>query len=236
MNPVNNFRILGIIPARSGSKGIPGKNIKLLNGIPLIGYVARDAMQSKLLDRVIISTDSVEIGTIASNFGVDFPFLRPKKIAGDTSPSIDFIKHALSALRERGEIYHAVCLLQPTSPFKPSGFIDACIEKFLEEGLDSLVTVLEVPHQFNPHWVFEDSGDGVLKISTGESELIPRRQDLPRAYFRDGSVYVFKSDLVLEKNTLVGGKLGFMVSNESYYCNLDTMKDWEIAEEKVKNF
>ncbi len=229
------MKILGIIPARSGSKGIPGKNSKLLNGIPLIGYVAKDAMQSKLLDRVIVSTDSEEIGSIASNFGVDFPFLRPKEISTDTSPSIDFIRHALLTLKERGEIYHAVCLLQPTSPFKAPGFIDSCIDKFLSEDLDSLVSVLEVPHEFNPHWVFEDTGEGILKIATGESQLIPRRQDLPKAYFRDGSVYVFKSDLVLEKNTLIGGRLGFMLSQESYYCNLDTMKDWELAEEKVKN-
>lgn len=228
------MRILGIIPARSGSKGIPGKNIKLLSGVPLIGYVARDAQESKFLDRVIVSTDSEEIGTVAQQFGIEFPFLRPKEISGDKSPSTEFIKHALITLKDRGEYYDAVCLLQPTSPFKPVGFIDACLAKFIKDQLDSLISVLEVPHEYNPHWVFEESQSGDLKISTGDAQLISRRQDLPKAYFRDGSVYVFKSDLVLENNILVGGKLGYLLSDERYYCNLDTIKDWELATEKVK--
>ncbi len=208
----------------------------MLNGLPLIGYVARDAKDAHLLDSVIISTDSREIGEIAEGFGIAFPFLRPSEISGDKSPSIDFVKHAILKMAERGHHYDAICLLQPTSPFKPKGFIDSCVRQFTEGGYDSLVSVLEVPHEFNPHWVFEESTDGSLKIATGEGQLIPRRQELPKAFYRDGSVYLAKSNLILKESRLVGGKLGYVLSDESYYCNLDTMKDWQQAEERVKRF
>lgn len=230
------MKILGIIPARSGSKGIPGKNIKPLNGIPLIGYVCRDAKKSRLLDSVIVSTDSHEIGEVAKQYGVSFPFLRPQEISEDTSPSVDFVRHAILHLMLQGEFFDAICLLQPTSPFKPEGFIDACLSKFIDGGFDSLVSVLEVPHEYNPHWVFEESENGSLKIATGETSLIPRRQELPKAFYRDGSVYVSKVDLILDQNKLVGGKIGFLLSDNAYYCNLDTMSDWFRAEEKVKEF
>lgn len=230
------MKILGIIPARGGSKGIPNKNIKKLNAIPLLGYVAKDAIASKLLSKVIISTDSEQIGEIATQFGVEFPFLRPEEFSGDKAPSIDVVKHALTQLSQKGENYDAVCLLQPTSPFKPKGFIDTCIQKFISKDLDSLVSVLEVPHEFNPHWIFEETPSGNLKIATGEENLIPRRQELPKAYFRDGSVYLFTSKLVVEENKIVGGKIGYVLSDEFYYCNLDTMKDWDLAEDKVKQF
>ena len=230
------MKILGLIPARSGSKGIPNKNIKILNGIPLLGYVASDAKKSNLLSKLIISTDSLEIAEVAKKFGLEFPFLRPDQISGDKSPSVDFVRHAIITLRERGEEFDAVCLLQPTSPFKPTGFIDRCLQTFLDGELDSLISVLPVPHEFNPHWTFEESTPGVLRIATGEDQLIPRRQELPKAFYRDGSVYIFKSELVLSENRLVGGKTGYVLSDPDYYCNLDTMEDWSLAEEKVKNF
>lgn len=229
------MKILGLIPARSGSKGIPNKNIKLLNGIPLLGYVSKDARDAKYLTKVIISTDSEEIGTVAENFGIEFSFLRPAEISGDKTTSVEVVRHALLALQERNEYYDAVCLLQPTSPFKPSGFIDQCLISFIEKGFDSLVSVLEVPHQFNPHWTFEEDIAGHLKISTGEQKLISRRQDLPKAYYRDGLVYVIKTDIILNDHVLLGGRIGYVLSDESYYCNLDTMKDWVLAESKVQN-
>lgn len=230
------MKILGLIPARSGSKGIPNKNIKLLNGIPLLGYVANDAKRAGLLAKVIISTDSREIAEVATKYGLEFPFLRPDEFSGDKSPSVDFVRHAILTLKERGEEFDAVCLLQPTSPFKPSGFIDQCLQAFVDGELDSLISVLQVPHEFNPHWTFEESAPGVLKIATGEQQLIPRRQDLPKAFYRDGAVYIFKSELVLRENRLVGGKTGYVLSDPAYYCNLDTMEDWYLAEEKVNNF
>lgn len=224
------MRVLGLITARGGSKGIPGKNIKMLGKQPLLAYVATDAKAASRIDKLIISTDDQEIAKVAEAYGVEVPFIRPAELAQDTTPSIAVVEHAIRFMEAQGEIYDAVCLLQPTSPFKPEGFIDACIERFIQLEADSLISVLEVPHQFNPHWVFEADSEGRLRIATGEEKLIPRRQELPKAYYRDGAVYVFKRDNVLIHSTLVGGSIGYVVSDINYYCNLDTMVDWRDAE------
>ena len=227
------MRVLGLITARGGSKGIPRKNIKNLGGRPLISYVAQDALSAKLIDRVVLSTDDEEIAQVAHNEGVDVPFMRPDFLAQDTSTSLDVIIHAINTLEAEGDKYDAVCLLQPTSPFKPKGFIDQCIERFIDTSVDTLISVLPVPHEYNPHWVFEENDIGLLTISTGEKELIPRRQELPAAYYRDGSVYVFNVKNPIENRSIVSGRVAHIESSSEYYCNLDRMEDWEKAELKV---
>jgi CMP-N,N'-diacetyllegionaminic acid synthase len=227
------LRVLGIIPARGGSKGIPGKNIKPLGGKPVIKYTIESAQESKLLTEIFVSTDDPEIAEVAENSGIKVPFLRPSKFALDNSPSIDVIIHALNELDKLGKQYDAVCLLQPTSPFREFGFIDKCIEKFEKSSADSLISVLQVPHQFNPHWIFEENEFGSLSISTGENQIIPRRQELPKAYYRDGSVYLTKVEIIRNERKLLYGNIQFVESNELYYCNLDTMEDWNLAEQRV---
>jgi CMP-N,N'-diacetyllegionaminic acid synthase len=224
------MKILGLIPARGGSKGIPGKNIKILGNKPLISWVIKDGLDASKLDQIIVSTDSLQIGDTAKEFGAQVPFIRPEKLAMDQSPSIDVVIHAINFYEEQGVFFDAVCLLQPTSPFKPNGFIDSCVDKFEQSGADSLISVLEVPHEYNPHWTFKMDSEGDLSIATGESELIPRRQELPKAFHRDGSVYLAKVSLIKEKKVLVGGKTVGMASDKAYYANLDTMKDWHEAE------
>ncbi len=227
------MRVLGLITARGGSKAIPRKNIKNLGGRPLISYVAQDALSAKLIDRVVLSTDDEEIAQVAHNEGVEVPFMRPDFLAQDTSTSLDVIIHAIKTLEAEGDKYDAVCLLQPTSPFKPKGFIDQCIERFIDTSVDTLISVLSVPHEYNPHWVFEENDKGLLTISTGEKELIPRRQELPAAYYRDGSVYVFNVKNPIENRSIVSGRVAYIESSSEYYCNLDRMEDWEKAELKV---
>lgn len=224
------MRILGLITARGGSKGIPGKNIKVLGHQPLIAYVIQDGLQAKLIEKVIVSTDVEEIAEVSKKYGADIPFMREAALSLDATPSIDVVLHAVRFLEKKGEFFDAVCLLQPTSPFKPKGFIDACIQKFIESQAESLVSVLEVPHEYNPHWTFEMDNNGYLSIATGEAALISRRQELPKAYHRDGSVYISKVSLIKEKNVLVGGKTVGMLSNAAYYANLDTLEDWANAE------
>lgn len=225
------MKILGLITARGGSKGIPGKNIKQLGHQPLIAYVINDGKASKNLSRLIVSTDDPEILKVAVDYGADVPFLRPPELALDQTPSIEVVKHALRELESQGEKYDAVCLLQPTSPFKPSGFLDECICKFIRSEADSLISVLEVPHEYNPHWTFEMDSDGHLAISTGETKLIPRRQELPKAFHRDGSIYITSTRLIQSQNLLVGGKLVGINSDPKYYSNLDTPFDWQKAEQ-----
>lgn len=228
------LKILGLITARGGSKGIPGKNIKMLGDKPLLGYVAQDALNAKLLSKVVISTDSEEIAEIAKQFGVEVPFLRPTHLALDNTPSWQVVEHVIDYYESRNEYFDAVCLLQPTSPFKPTGFIDKAIELFINAQPDTLISVMKVPHVYNPHWVFEKTENDFLKISTGDDTIITRRQDLPNAFYRDGSVYLFRTSFFRKNKVLVGGKTAFIESDPDYYCNLDTMEDWENAQKTIK--
>lgn len=230
------MRILGLIPARAGSKGIPGKNIKVLGGKPLIAHAADSVGKSLRISRLIVSTDSEEIAQIAREQGIEVPFIRPQELALDTTPTVEVMIHALNYFENIGEEFDAICLLQATSPFRPKNFVDDCIQTFIDSNSDSFISVLSVPHEYNPHWTFEENECGGLRIATGENELIPRRQDLPRSFFRDGSVYITKVDFLLKQKKIVGGKISFKESDSKYYCNLDTQEDWSRAEEMIRLF
>jgi CMP-N,N'-diacetyllegionaminic acid synthase len=229
------MRILALIPARGGSKGLPGKNTKLLNGKPLLAYTSEIALQSKQLMQVIVSTEDKPIMEVAKSLGLQVPFIRPMALAQDDTPMIEVIIHALQWYEKQHIFFDAVCLLQVTSPFRTLEFLDKAIEKFVESGCDSLVSVLKVPHEYNPHWTFEVNADGNLKIATGEAEIIPRRQELPTAYHRDGSIYITKTEVLLKEHSLYGKSTAFIETEPDFYVNIDTMEDWAKAEEIVEN-
>lgn len=224
------MRILGLIPARGGSKGIPGKNIKPLAGKPLVEYTLASVRESKRLIHTIVSTDDVEIAATCKSLGVPVPFLRPKNLSTDKTPTLPVIKHALDFYALQGEIFDAVCLLQVTSPFRELGLIDRAIEKFIETGTDSLISVLHVPHEYNAHWQFEQAVDGHLKITTGEKEIITRRQELPKTFIRDGAIYITKTTIIQEQNSLYGKSLSYIENQSGIHVNLDTLEDWQKAE------
>lgn len=229
------MRILGIIPARGGSKGVPGKNIKLLNGKPLLKYTSEIALESQFLTAVILSSDDNQIITVAKSLGIQVPFIRPEELAQDTTPTIDVIIHALQWYENRTVFFDAVCLLQVTSPFRTVEFLNKAIEKFIASGCDSLVSVQKVPHEYNPHWTFEINSEGNLKIATGEEKIISRRQELPEAYHRDGSIYIMKTEVLLQQHSLYGKSISFIESTPEFYVNIDTLSDWEKAEQMIKN-
>lgn len=224
------MRILGVIPARGGSKGIPHKNIKSLDGIPLIEYTIESAKNAQLLSDFIVSTDDPEIAKVSRKAGADVPFLRPSYLASDQSSTLSVIEHAIQFLYEQGASYDAVCILQPTSPFRPSGLIDEAIEAFARSKADALVSVRAVPHEYNPHWTFEPDEKGLLRIATGEQDIISRRQDLPPAYIRDGALYLTLTEVVLGQKSLYGSTLAYIENHSERHVNLDTMQDWELAE------
>jgi N-acylneuraminate cytidylyltransferase len=226
------MKILAIIPARGGSKGIPGKNIKLLGRKPLLAYTFNSAKQSHFLSKTILSSEDAEIIEVAHSLGLEVPFERPSSLAQDHSSSIEVVQHAVAFFESKGEQFDAVCLLQVTSPFRENGFVDKAIQTFIEKKVDALVSVLKVPHEYNPHWTFEANHDGLLSIATGEKEIIRRRQELPNAYFRDGSIYITKVDTI-KKGSFFGDSLAFIESNPDYYVNIDTMNDWEKAEKML---
>jgi len=228
------MKILALIPARGGSKGVPGKNIKVLGGKPLLAYTSEVALKSKYLTEIIVSTEDNQINEVAKSLGVKVPFLRPIELAQDNTPTIDVIIDALQWYKNQNVFFDAVCLLQVTSPFRTVEFLDRAIEKFKEMNSDSLVSVQRVPHEYNPHWTFEVNPDGNLKIATGDSQIISRRQELPLAYHRDGSIYITKTEVLLNNKTLYGKTTAFIESDAKWHVNIDTLQDWERAEEIIK--
>ena len=229
------MKILALIPARGGSKGVPGKNIKLLNGKPLLAYTAEVALKSTYFNEVIISTEDEQIIEVAKNLGIKVPFVRPMELAQDNTPTIDVIIHTLQWYENQNISFDAVCLLQVTTPFRTVEFLNKAIEKFIEKDSDSLVSVQKVPHEYNPHWTFEVNSKGNLKIATGESEIIKRRQELPVAYHRDGSIYITKVKVLLQNKSLYGDTTAFVESDSESYVNIDTIEDWVKAEAIIKN-
>lgn len=228
------MKVLGIIPARGGSKGVPGKNIKPLAGKPLLAYTAERALASKLLTKVMLSTDDPKIADVGRQIGLDVPFLRPPELAEDTTPTLPVIQHALSYYQSIGEEFDAMCLLEVTSPFRKIDLIDLAIRQFINSDGDALVSVLKIPDTYNPHWAFESDKNGLLHISTGDKKIISRRQDLPKAYFRDGSIYLTKKSVVMN-GSLYGNKLAFLENDPEFYVNIDTLTDWAEAEQMILN-
>jgi CMP-N,N'-diacetyllegionaminic acid synthase len=228
------MRVLGLIPARGGSKGIPQKNIKLLGVKPLLAYTLESAQQAKGLTDIMVSTDNPVIAEVASSLGHTPPFLRPASLSTDDASSFEVVLHAIKTLAGLGKTYDAVCLLQPTCPFREHGFIDAAINRFIAEQADALVSVLPVPHQYNPYWTFKVQGN-LLKISTGDEHLISRRQDLPTIFHRDGSVYLTKVSAI-EAGSLYGSSLAYIESNPEWYVNIDTPEDWTKAEHLLAKY
>ncbi len=226
-----NMKILGLIPARGGSKGIPRKNIKLLDGKPLICYSIEDALACPLIDQVVVSTEDEEIAEISKSAGAAVPFLRPAALATDGSPTIDMVIHALQYFNSNEVNFDAVCLLQPTVPFRNKLDLSSAINKFIESNTDSLISVRKVPHIYNPRWIYERNKEhGYLERAINDKKRITRRQDLPEAYHRDGSIYLTKSTIVLDEHSLYGNKIMHHIMSNSPNINIDTMEDWALAE------
>lgn len=223
------MRVLGLIPARGGSKGIPRKNIRPLAGKPLIAWTIEAARQSRLLTRVILSTEDEEIAAVGRAWGVDVPFLRPVELAQDDTPTLPVVLHALKNCEKGGEIFDAVCLLQPTAPLRRPEWIDGCIERLASSDAEAVVTVCRIPDEYHPQWAIRKDTEGWLHFWS-EGAIPPRRQELPPVFHREGSVYVTRRRVLVEEGSLYGKKLaGFEVAREET-VNLDTEEDWRRAE------
>lgn len=220
------MRVLGLVPARGGSKGVPAKNIRMLGDRPLLAYTAEAALTAENLDRVVLSTEDSAIAELGAALGLDVPFLRPPALAADDTPMIAVLQHALDALPEA---FDAVCLLQPTSPFRRAGLVDRCIGLLGSSGADAVVTMLPVPVEHNPHWVYVRDPRGHLILATGESSPVARRQDLPPAFHRDGSVYVMRT-AGIRRGQPYGSHLEAVVLEPDRHVNIDDLDDWARAE------
>lgn len=223
------MRILGLVPARGGSKGVPRKNIRPLGGKPLLHWTLDTARKAGGLDRLIVSTEDEEIAAVALAGGAEVPFLRPAALANDTAKSIDVVTDLLQTLAAQGDSYDAVCLLQPTTPFRSEALLLAALRRFRKGDLDGLVTASRVPAHYHPNWAFIDEGDALLTPAQGPGSVIPRRQDLPPAFIRDGAVYITATDVLLA-GSFFGNRLGYVENTDARQVNIDTLEDWQQAE------
>lgn len=219
--------MLAIIPARSGSKGLPGKNVKELCGLPLIGYSIKAALDSKYISKVIVSTDCDKIYQISINLGADESFLRPSYLAEDNSMAIDSYVYTLERLaKEQGEIHDNFIVLQPTSPLRDSNFIDAAIELFHNKGADSVISVSQNPHPL--HWSKKLSPDGKLS-DVFENNTIQNRQEYEDTFTPNGAIYIFKSQLIKSGLYVSDNTFGYIMPAKSS-VDIDTLEDFEYAE------
>lgn len=226
--------VLAIIPARGGSKGVKRKNIRELNGIPLIGYTINAARNSKHVSRVMVSTEDAEIADVSMSLGAEVPFLRPSELASDNSPTMDCILHMLKYLEENeGYIPDYVVLLQCTSPLRTSKHIDEAYEKLINSSFDSIISVAEV--ESNPYWSNIFKGEK-LEYFIEDGKKITRRQDLPEVYRMNGAIYLAKLNVLKNENTFECENLTGYIMDEYASVDIDTEMDFKIAEVILKEF
>lgn len=224
------MHVLGVIPARGGSKGVPRKNLALLGGRPLLAYTCDAARRSRELTRVVLSTDDEEISEVGRRCSVEVPFRRPADLARDDTPMLAVLQHAVRVLDQQ-ERYHAdiVVLLQPTSPLRRAEHIDATVRLLRQTGADSVVSVVEVPHQFNPVSVLRLEGDRLVPYASDPT--ITRRQDKPPVYARNGpAVLGVLRAVVMEQNSLYGTDCRPFVMSPDDSFDVDDAWDLELIE------
>ncbi len=221
--------ILGIIPARGGSKSIPKKNIRLLAGKPLIAYSIETAKKCKLLNRTIVSTDNPEIADVSKKYGADVPFIRPKDLSMDDTPMVPVLKHAVSFIEKDADIHvDIVVLLDPTSPFRRVEDIEDCIKKLERDNADSVVTVCEVEH--NPYFVMmEMEGDRLVPLIKS-NKVITRRQDAPKVYRLNAAVYAIRRDILMKENKIITNNTEAVIMPEELSAHIDHEIDILFAE------
>lgn len=223
-------RILGIIPARGGSKGVPRKNLRMVDGKPLVGRTIEMALGSRYIDRLILSSEDQEIIETARDYGCEVPFVRPKELSLDESVTRDVILHVMEAL---GEKYDLVVCLQVTSPLVTSDDIDGTIRTCVEKNTGSCVSVCKVDK--SPYWMFKMPEEGILSPLMGDSYLTKRRQELPQIYIPNGAVFVVMWDWFLEHKTFYGSSTAGYVMPGSRSIDVDTENDFMMLEFLMKN-
>jgi len=221
--------MLAIIPARGGSKGLPRKNIKLLDGLPLICYTIKAALDSKLVDRVIVSTDDDEIATISRDFGAEVPFMRPDDLAGDKSMVMDtYLNVADLISRQYSRAVEYFLALLPTVPFRTSEDIDEAIKIFHKKKADSVISVVEAPVPL--YWYRHITDDGKLKNFLPQFDAVKNRQELKKTYLPNGAVYVFRTEILRSTREYYTEKTYPYIMPRERSVDIDDLLDFQWAE------
>jgi len=220
--------VLGVIPARGGSKRAPMKNLRMLTGIPLVGHTIIAARTSHMLDRVVVSTDDERIAKTARLFGADVPFFRPHELSRDETPLLPVIKHAVvSVERSSSHPVDIVAILQPTSPFRTSSQIDAAIRKIIRSKADTVVSVCKMQH--HPWWAVKVV-DGHVMPFFSYRKLNTERQKLPQAYRETGGIYITKRHVLMNLNKLLGPDTRPIILDRISSLDIDDEADFLMAE------
>lgn len=223
--------VLVVIPARGGSKGIPYKNIKPLNGKPLICYSIDVARQFTSDENICVTTDDDKIIEVVENYGLKVPFKRPDYLATDTCGSNEVIQHAYKFYADQGRHYDAVVLLQPTSPFRKVEFVKEAVALY-DDSIDMVTSVRSAA--CNPYYDgFEEDSEGLLHISKGDG-TISRRQEAPPVWQQNGSIYVINPKSLMGKGMGAFTQIRKYAMPEAYSVDLDTILDWKIAEMMIE--
>lgn len=223
--------MLAIIPARGGSKGLPGKNIRLLNGKPLIQYTVEAALNAKTIDNVIVTTDDADIANVARNAGADIPFMRPADLASDTASAVDVYLHAVDFMMEKMNTnISKFMVLLPTAPLRSDHHIDEAVNLFQREGADTLISVKEA--DIPPSWYMNmDDRKRINNAGFGiKGALVSNRQINDTFYIPNGAIYILDYDLLKTQRTYYSNNTVGYVMQRSDSVDIDTIEDFDYAE------
>jgi len=227
---VSNFKVLCTICARGGSKGVKNKNIKLIHGKPLIAYTIEQAIQSGLFEHIVISTDSDEIATISQQYGAEVFFKRSADMASDTAGKLDVIKDAFKKSEQHyKEKYDYLIDLDATAPLREAADINDSFQQFLDNNNDNLITAM--PSRRSPYFnLVEVGSDGRVELSKTLDKNIIRRQDVPKSFDMNASIYIWKRDVILSESSLFLMNTGLYVMPEERSIDIDNELDYEFVE------
>ncbi|MFA6908616.1 MAG: acylneuraminate cytidylyltransferase family protein [Patescibacteria group bacterium] len=226
---INNDNILAIIPARGGSKRLPGKNIKLLAGKPMIAYAIEAAKKSGYIDRLIVSTDDKKIADVAEKFGALVPFIRPPELASDEAKSIDVIKHAISFMEHAENFFPAIIvLIQPTSPLVLASDIDGVIRNLVDSKKNSCATVVKATQR--PEWMYQLRAEGPVPYTAQHNTDSPG-QSLQELYSLNGAAYALRRDTAIKDGLIIDSKsFSAVVMPRERSVDIDEQYDFEFAQ------
>ena len=228
------MRVLGIVTARGGSKGIPGKNLAPLMGRPLLAYTADAARRARLLTHTVLSTDDPQIAAAGQEMGLVVPFLRPAALAADETPTVPVLQDAVRRLEAEGESYDAILTLQPTNPLRTSGDIDGAIELLEATGADSVISFVDTGERHPARMKYIEADGRVIDPPFAEEFEGQRRQDLPKLFLRDGAIYLTRRDVLMNDGSLKGRDCRAWIMPEDRSCNIDTPFDLWLTEQLMR--
>jgi CMP-N-acetylneuraminic acid synthetase len=231
---IDGRRVLAVVPARGGSKGVPLKNIRPVLGVPLIAMTGEIVRQVSLIDRAVVSTDHEEIARVAGAAGLEAPFLRPETLSGDRIGDLEVLTQALLASEAHyGETFDVVTMLQPTSPLRRAEHVTATIEKLVAENLDAVWTVSAADLKYHPFKLLV-LNDGLLHLFDERGRAIIARQQLTPVYFRNGAAYAITRECLLEQKSIMGLRAGAVIVDEPM-ISIDTLEDFARVEAALQS-